>query len=161
MNSINAIGKLTRDPELRSTAGGMQVCTMRLAIPRRKRAGEDKGAVFIDVVAFDRLGENSAKYLAKGSNVAIVGRLEHREWEAQDGSKRSAHEIIAQEVEFLDPAPTSEQSDQAPENVEEQQQDASDDASTAAQDEQPQTKAPARRGRRSQSKDKELAGTSA
>lgn len=155
MNRVTLIGKLTRDPELRSTAGGMSVCTMRLAVSRRKRGGEDQGAVFIDVVAFEGLGENSAKYLAKGSQVAVDGRLEHREWKAQDGSKRSAHEVIAQEVKFLDPAP-----DQAPTTDEEPQQEPSDDASTAG-DEHPEAAAPKqRRSRSSQSKDKELAAAS-
>ena len=75
---------------------------MRLAITRRPRGDEDQGAVFIDVVAFDGLAVACASALGKGSKVLIDGRLEHRAWQARDGSKRSRHEVIAQEVVFLD-----------------------------------------------------------
>ena len=106
MNRVTLVGRLARDPELRSASSGMKVCRMRIAIPRRKRGTqEDPGAVFIDVIAFERLAEACASYLANGSQVSVDGRLEHRTREADDGSSRSVYEVIAQEVRFLDPAP--------------------------------------------------------
>ena len=105
MNRVSAVGRLARDPELRSASSGVKVCRLRLAIPRRKRGNEDQGAVFIDVVAFEGLAVACATALRKGAQVIVDGRLEHREWEARDGSKRAAHEVIAQEVTFLDGPP--------------------------------------------------------
>src|SRR5438067_2220365 len=98
-------GNLTADPELRSLPSGMSVCSMRIACnTRRKNASsgewEDKPNYF-NVTVWGAQGENVARYLSKGRPVAIDGRLEWREWEAQDGSKRQAVEIIADTVQFL------------------------------------------------------------
>ncbi len=101
MNSINLIGRLTRDPELDETKGGTAVCRMRLAVPRRKKDGKDQGAVFVNVVAYGGQATASADYLGKGRQVAISGRLEYREWTGQDGSAHSIHEVVADHVEFL------------------------------------------------------------
>ena len=101
MNSINLIGRLTRDPELDETKGGTAVCRIRLAIPRRKKDGKDQGAVFVNVVAYGGQATASADYLTKGRQVAISGRLEYREWTGQDGSPHSVHEVVADHVEFL------------------------------------------------------------
>lgn len=104
MNSINLTGRLTQDPEQR-TAGELQITNLRLAIPRRKgRDGEDRGAVYVDVVCFGPLAKVCGQYLAKGRRAAVQGRLELDEWEAKDGSSRRRHKVIADEVEFLDPA---------------------------------------------------------
>jgi single-strand DNA-binding protein len=106
MNQITAIGRLTRDPELRNTNGGKSVCSMRIAIDRR---GKDAGAVFVDVTAFDGTADSCAQYLTKGRQVAVSGRLEYSEWESKDdGGKRSKHEIVAQDVTFLDGPPTDD-----------------------------------------------------
>ena len=101
MNSVNLIGRLTRDPELDQTTTGTAVCRIRLAVPRRRKEGKDQGAVFIDVVTFNRLAEAVAENLEKGRQVAITGRLEYRQWETLEGSPRSKHEIIANQVQFL------------------------------------------------------------
>ncbi len=101
MNSINLIGRLTRDPELDETKGGTAVCRMRLAIPRRKKDGKDQGAVFVNVVAYGGQATASNDYLTKGRQVAISGRLEYREWTGGDGSPHSMHEVVADHVEFL------------------------------------------------------------
>ena len=78
---------------------------MRLAVQRRRgRDGEDRGAVFVDLTAFQGLASICGRYLAKGSRVAVQGRLELDEWEAEDGSPRRRHKVIAEQVEFLDPA---------------------------------------------------------
>lgn len=98
MNNVNLIANLTRDPELRSTSTGKPVADMRVAIPRRDRNAEP---VYVDVTAFDGLAEQCAQYLHKGRQVAVSGRLEYSEWEADDGSRRSKHEVIANDVQFL------------------------------------------------------------
>ena len=104
MNNVTLTGRLTQDPTIR-TAGELEICDLRLAVPRRKgRDGEDRGAVFINVATFGPLAKNCAQYLAKGRRAAVQGRLELDEWEAQDGSPRRRHKIIADSVEFLDAA---------------------------------------------------------
>jgi single-strand DNA-binding protein len=94
MNTVSLIGRLTADPELRTTTGGTPVCTDRPpGVNRARKDGQDQGAVFIDVVSFGRQAEAVAEHLAKGRQVAVTGRLEHRQWEGQDGSPRSRHDI--------------------------------------------------------------------
>ena len=105
MNTIQLIGRLTRDPELRYTNSGMPTTTLRLAVSRRKKDGEDQGAVYVDVVTFSKQAEAVAEHLSKGRRVAVTGRLEYREWQGQDGSPHSKHEVVADQVEFLDAPP--------------------------------------------------------
>jgi single-strand DNA-binding protein len=105
INVVVITGNLTRDPELRTTPNGTSVCSMRVACNTRRKdqSGEwvDKPNYF-DVTVWGAQGENCATYLQKGRPVAVDGRLEWREWEAQDGSgKRSAVEIVADSVQFL------------------------------------------------------------
>ncbi len=101
---VTLVGNLTRDPELRTTPGGTSVCQFGVAVGRRYKdnSGQwvDK-ASFFDVVVWGQQGENCAQYLSKGREVAVDGRLDQRSWEAQDGSKRSKVEIIAETVVFL------------------------------------------------------------
>ena len=101
MNSVNLIGRLTRDPEKREVAGDMSVVKLRLAIPRRKKNGEDQGAVFVDVTAFGKQADLCAEYLEKGRQVAVSGRLEYSEYRDADDNPRSRHEVIADNVQFL------------------------------------------------------------
>ncbi len=104
MNNVTLTGRLTQDPTVR-TAGELEICDLRLAIPRRKgRDGGDRGAVFVDVATFGPLAKVCGEYLAKGRRAAVQGRLELDEWEAQDGSARRRHKIVADSVEFLDTA---------------------------------------------------------
>ena len=105
INRVVLTGNLTRDPELRSLPSGMAVCSLRIASNTRRKdnsTGEwvDKPNYF-DVTVWGAQGENCANYLSKGRPVAVEGRLDWREWEAQDGSKRQAVEIIANSVQFL------------------------------------------------------------
>jgi single-strand DNA-binding protein len=104
INRVVLVGNLTRDPELRHTPSGTAVCSLRLAVNTRRKdeAGQwtDKPNYF-DITVWGQQGENCAQYLAKGRSVAIDGRLEWREWEAQDGSKRQAVEVVADTVQFL------------------------------------------------------------
>ncbi len=102
MNNVTLTGRLTQDPTVR-TAGELQICDLRLAVPRRKgRDGEDRGAVFVDVATFGPLAKVCGQYLAKGRRAAVQGRLELDEWEARDGSPGRRHKIVADSVEFLD-----------------------------------------------------------
>jgi single-strand DNA-binding protein len=105
VNVVVITGNLTRDPELRQTGGGTSVCGLRVAVNSRRKDQQgnwvDKPNYF-DVTVFGGQGENCANYLSKGRPVAIEGRLDWREWEAQDGSgKRQAVSIIANSVQFL------------------------------------------------------------
>ncbi|MBM2822951.1 MAG: single-strand binding protein [Thermoleophilia bacterium] len=104
INRVVLVGNLTRDPELRHTPSGTAVCSLRLAVNTRRKdeSGEwtDKPNYF-DITVWGQQGENCAQYLAKGRPVAIDGRLEWREWEAQDGAKRQAVEVVADSVQFL------------------------------------------------------------
>jgi single-strand DNA-binding protein len=105
INRVVMTGNLTHDPELRSLPSGTAVCSLRIACNTRRKNGstgewEDKPNYF-NVTVWGAQGENTARYLAKGRPVAIDGRLEWREWEAQDGTKRQAIDIIADSVQFL------------------------------------------------------------
>jgi single-strand DNA-binding protein len=105
INRVVLVGNLTRDPELRQTPNGTAVCSLRIAVnTRRKDAATGEWGEkpnYFDITIWGNQGENCAQYLSKGRPVAVDGRLEWREWEAQDGSKRQAVEIIADSVQFL------------------------------------------------------------
>ena len=106
MNSINLIGRLTKDPEL-AERSNTKVCDLRIAVN-----GQGKNRpVFIDVATFNGQAEACARYLGKGSQVAVSGALRHSEWES-DGAKRSKHSVLAREVRFLDPRPESSGSEE-------------------------------------------------
>jgi single-strand DNA-binding protein len=104
INRVVLVGNLTRDPELRHTPGGTAVCSLRIAVNSRRR--DDSGQWvdkpnYFDVSVFGNQAESSAQYLSKGRPVAIDGRLDWREWDTQDGTKRQAVQIIAESVQFL------------------------------------------------------------
>jgi single-strand DNA-binding protein len=115
VNKAFLIGNLTRDPELRTTSGGIPVCSFSIAINRRfKNASGQQETDFINITAWRQLGELCAKYLAKGRKVSVVGAIQTRTYEAQDGSKRNAFEVVADEVEFLSPMQQEKQAEQEP-----------------------------------------------
>src|SRR5713101_1830685 len=104
INRVVLVGNLTRDPELRHTPSGTAVCKLRIAVNTRQKDAQgnwgDKPNYF-DVTVWGNQGESCAQFLAKGRPVAVDGRLDWREWDAQDGTKRQAVEIIADNVQFL------------------------------------------------------------
>ncbi len=103
-NKVLLLGNLTRDPELRYIPSGQAVTSFTVASNRTYLAasGEKKEDVsFIRVVTWARLAETCNEYLKKGSQVFVEGRLQSRSWEAQDGTKRSAVEVVASGVQFL------------------------------------------------------------
>lgn len=104
LNQVTLMGNLTRDPELRSTPGGQQVCSFSLALNRsyKDASGEWQEATdYIDIVAWGPLGERVAQYLAKGRRCLVQGRMQSRSWE-QEGVKRNKVEVLASDVTFLD-----------------------------------------------------------
>ena len=104
MNKIFLVGNLVRDPELRTTSTGVQVCSFTVAVNRRRANNADAGqpeADFFRVTAWRQLGELCAKYLAKGRKVFVSGPLTARTYQANDGTTRVSLEVTADEVEFL------------------------------------------------------------
>jgi single-strand DNA-binding protein len=105
VNVVVITGNLTRDPELRHIGSGTAICELRVAVNSRRKDGQSGEWVdkpnYFDVTVWGAQGENCANYLAKGRPVAVEGRLDWREWEAKDGSKRQAVQIIANTVQFL------------------------------------------------------------
>ena len=95
---VTLVGKLTRDPELRQTPNGASVCQLGVAVNSSYKDSSGQWVEkpsFFDVVVWGPQGENCAKYLSKGREVAVDGRLDQRSWDAQDGTKRSKVEIVA------------------------------------------------------------------
>jgi single-strand DNA-binding protein len=104
INRVVLVGNLTKDPELRHTGGGTPVCSLRIAVNTRRKDSTGQWTEkpnYFDITVWGNQGESCAQYLAKGRPVAVDGRLEWREWDAQDGTKRQAVEIIADSVQFL------------------------------------------------------------
>ena len=104
MNKCMIIGNLTRDPELRQTDTGIPVCTITVAVNRKKSANSNQPeADYFRVTAWRVLGENCSKYLAKGKKVAVYGPVTARAYIGNDGSAHAALEMVADEIEFLTP----------------------------------------------------------
>ena len=104
MNKITLIGNLTHDPEVRSPPNGVTVCPFTIAVNRRfAQQGGEKATDFFRINAWRQLGENCAKYLAKGRKVAVIGELQARTYEGKDGATRMSLDVSADEVEFLTP----------------------------------------------------------
>ena len=104
MNKVFLIGNLVRDPEVRATQSGISVCNFTVAVNRRfKKENGEQETDFLNVIAWRQLAELCGKYLAKGRKVAVTGSIQTRTYEAKDGSKRTAWDIVADEVEFLTP----------------------------------------------------------
>lgn len=102
MNKVFLIGRLTRDPELRYTSSNIPSATFSLAVDRTfTNQNGERDADFINIVVWRKQAENVKNYLAKGSQVAIDGRIQTRTYDAQDGSKRYVTEVVADNVQFL------------------------------------------------------------
>lgn len=115
MNKVFLIGNLTKDPEMRSTQSGVAVCNFTIAVNRRfKNANGEQETDFLNVIAWRKLAELCGKYLAKGRKVAVTGSIQTRTYEAKDGSKRTAWDIVADEVEFLSPQNQQSSTQSAP-----------------------------------------------
>lgn len=104
MNKVFLIGNLTRDPELSETTSGVSLCRFSIAVNRNySTANGDRQTDFFNCIAWRGLGENVARYAQKGNKVAVTGSIELRNYEDNQGVKRTGVDIVAQDVEFLTP----------------------------------------------------------
>lgn len=112
INQVILMGRLTRDPELRTTPSGKSVCSFSLAVDRQ--FSQDDSADFFDVTAWDKLGDLVNQYLSKGRRCLVQGRLRQDSWDDKEtGKKRSRVEVVATDVTFLD-GPTGDSAGAAP-----------------------------------------------
>lgn len=108
MNKIILIGNLTRDPEMKTTQNGYNVCDFTIAVNKRRygqqqqqQAGQQSDADFFRISVWGKNGENCARYLSKGRKVFVSGALSARTYQANDGTTRVSLEVTAEDVEFL------------------------------------------------------------
>ncbi len=106
MTKVFLIGNLTRDPELTETSGGVPVCRFGVAVNRGY--GENRATDFYNVTAWRRLGEQVAQYTKKGNKIAVYGDLQIRQYDGNDGVRRTSVDVMAQDVEFLTPKGSSD-----------------------------------------------------
>jgi single-strand DNA-binding protein len=107
LNKVILIGRLATEPELKWTPSGVPVTTFRIAVDRpisteARQSGQDKQTDFIDIVAWRQQAEFASNYLGKGRLVAVEGRLQIRKYVAQDGTNRTASEVVVQSLQGLD-----------------------------------------------------------
>ena len=113
MNKVFLIGNLTRDPELTETAGGVPVCHFAIAVNRTYAAQDsDRQTDFFNCTAWRATAETIARYTKKGNKVAVTGSVQLRNYEDNQGVKRTAVDIIVQDVEFLTPKATGDSFDE-------------------------------------------------
>jgi len=112
-NRVVLAGNLVRDPELRFTHNGVPVCSFSIAV-NRVRSKKSEAVDFFNVSAWRELGQTVASYKKKGDPILVEGRLKYRTWEAQDGAKRSAVDVVADRVQFLRRAQSPQQTEEAP-----------------------------------------------
>ena len=102
MNKVVLIGRLTRDPELRYTSSNVATCTFSIAVDRNfTNQNGEREADFINIVVWRKQAENCKNYLTKGSQVAIDGRIQTRNYDDKDGKKVYVTEVVAENVQFL------------------------------------------------------------
>lgn len=102
MNNVVLIGRLTKDPDLRYTANGVAVAQFTLAVDRPKQKDKEQETDFIPVVVWRQLAETCASYLKKGRQAAVLGRMQVRNYENNEGRRVYVTEIVAENVRFLD-----------------------------------------------------------
>ncbi len=109
LNKVMLIGNLTRDPEMRYSPSGTAIAKIGLAVNTEYRSGsggdKKEDVCYINVTAFGKLAEIATEYLEKGRSILVEGRLSYRSWEDKDGAKRSMHEVIADQIQFLGQKP--------------------------------------------------------
>ena len=114
MNKVFLIGRLSRDPELRHTQSGMPVCQINVAISRPVSQGSEPQTDFINVVVWNKQAENVARYLSKGRQIAVEGRIQTRNYDNNEGKRTYVTEVIASNVEFLGSANDNNRSNNTP-----------------------------------------------
>ncbi len=135
LNRIILIGRLTKDPELRYTSSGIAVANFSIAVDRGFK-GQDKEQQtdFFDIVTWRATAENCAEYLSKGRLIAVDGRLQTRKYQTQDGQNRTAYEVVAETVKFLEFAKKTSDGSQSSER---KPQEAADSEPPAEDDDLP------------------------
>ena len=102
MNKVMLVGRLTRDPEMRTSTSGMQIASFSLAVNRNFRNKEGNvDADFINVVVFGKQAETIGKYVTKGQQLGVEGRIQTRSYDAQDGTKRYTTDVVIDNFEFV------------------------------------------------------------
>ncbi len=101
MNKVILVGRLAKDPELKTTTNGKSVATFSVAVDRRFKQDDQPTADFFNIVSWGRQAEVITQYLGKGRQIALSGRLQSRSYTAQDGSKRYVTEVVLEEFDFI------------------------------------------------------------
>ena len=101
-NLVVLSGRLTADPELKTTSNGVSVCSFTIAVDRRHKQGEERQADFINIVAWRSTAEFISKYFSKGSMIGIEGSIQTRRYQDKDGNNRTAFEVVANNAQFMD-----------------------------------------------------------
>ena len=101
-NLVVLTGRLTADPELKTTPNGVSVCSFSIAVDRRHKQGEERQADFINIVAWRQTAEFVSKYFSKGSMIGIEGSIQTRRFTDKDGNNRTAFEVVANNVQFVE-----------------------------------------------------------
>lgn len=112
MNTVNLIGNMTADPELKTTANGVMMTQFTVAVPKRR--GEN-GADFVRCTAFSKTAELITQYVKKGNRIGIVGRLDVSQFQDADGNKRSTTKVVVDHIDFLERRENTEQTAAQPE----------------------------------------------
>ena len=102
LNVVVLTGRLTADPELKTTTNGTSVCSFSIAVDRRYKAGEERQADFINIVTWRSSAEFVSKYFKKGQIIAIEGSIQTRRYQDKDGNNRTAFEVVANNVQFAE-----------------------------------------------------------
>lgn len=123
INKVFLIGRLTKDPELRHTQSGMACCQITLAVNRPKQKDKGQEADFINVVVWDKQGENLAKYQTKGNQIAVEGSIRTRNYENNEGKKVYITEVVATNVMYLDSKKENNETQTTTDDITEQTQD--------------------------------------
>lgn len=105
MNQVTLLGRMTKDPEVRFTSSNIATCSFTLAVDRRSKEG---GADFLDCVAWRQTAENIGKYFTKGQKIAVVGRLQKRDYTTKDGDKRYVTEVVVDSFDFCEKGKTKD-----------------------------------------------------
>lgn len=117
INKVVLMGRLTKDPEMRYTASQLPVASFTLAVERSfVKQGEERQADFINISAFSKTAEFVSKYFVKGQLVAVVGRIQTRSWDDNEGKKRYATDVVAEEVHFAESKRDGNSNAQRPSN---------------------------------------------
>ena len=136
MNKVFLVGRLTRDPELRYSSSNMAVMRSAIAVDRQfVREGEERGADFINIVAFGNRAETMNKYLSKGSQIAVDGRIQTGSYDGTDGKKVYTTDVVVENFQFLDSKgsrPQDNQNDFNFDNNATSNSNSSDDTSNAS-----------------------------